>query len=113
MTEPQYDEADLITRSINAFGVQSQFRQFHEEVGELMVAISHYKRGRCSLEDVAVEMVDVLQMIEAVRCVFGIDDEMYNRIKDQQWLKLKSQIEHIEMKKTVNAAYGAGIPGHP
>lgn len=95
MTE-KYDETDLIIRSIKTFGTGSQFRQFHEEVGELMVAISHYKRGRCTLEDVAVEMVDVLQMIEAVRRVFGIDDDMYNRIKDQQWLKLKRQIEERE-----------------
>ena len=101
MTE-KYDENDLIIRSIKAFGTGSQFRQFHEEVGELMVAISHYKRGRCTLEDVAVEMVDVLQMIEAVRHVFGIDDDMYNRIKDQQWLKLRSQIEKIERMEQLN-----------
>lgn len=100
ISKEQYED-DLIVRSVKAFGIQSQFRQFHEEVGELMVAISHYMRGRCSLEDVAVEMVDVLQMIEAIRHVFGIDDAMYNRIKDQQWLKLQTQIEHVEMKKTI------------
>jgi NTP pyrophosphatase (non-canonical NTP hydrolase) len=111
MTE-KYDEKDLIIRSIKAFGVDSQFRQFHEEIGELMVAISHLKRGRCTLEDLTVEIVDVLQMIDALKYVFGVDDDMFNRIKDQQWLKLQSQIEKIEMKKTINAAYGAGIPGH-
>ncbi|MFA5403938.1 MAG: hypothetical protein WC358_03285 [Ignavibacteria bacterium] len=100
----QYDEKNLIFRSVKAFGVENQFNQFHEEIGELMVAINHYRRGRCSLEDIAVEMVDVLQMIEALRNVYGIDDEMFNRIKDQQWLKLESQIEKIENMERFNEA---------
>lgn len=89
----QYDKQELIEQSIKVFGVQAQFRQFHEEMGELMVAVSHYDRGRCTLEDVMVEMADVLQMIEALRKVFRISDEEFEKIQTQQWLKLKGQIE--------------------
>lgn len=92
----QIDKQDLIEKSIKVFGLSSQFRQFHEEMGELLVAVSHYDRGRCTLEDVAIEMADVLQMIDALRAVYGIPDDYFENIQKRQWLKLKSQIEARE-----------------
>lgn len=89
----------LIAESIKVFGVEGQFRQFHEEVGELMVAISHYRRKRCDREELMVEMADVLQMIDALRAVFNIDEEAFKLIQDQQWKKLKKQIKDTKSKK--------------
>lgn len=92
----QYDKNDLIERSVRVFGIPGQFRQFHEEMGELLVAVSHLERKRCTLHDVAVEMADVLQMITALRALFGISDEEFEKVQDEQWLKLKRQIEERE-----------------
>jgi NTP pyrophosphatase (non-canonical NTP hydrolase) len=93
------DKAALIKRAIAVYGVQSQFRQFHEEVGELMVAISHYQRKRCSLDDVIVEISDVLQMIEAIKVLFNIDENRLNEIDIQQWTKLQTQMDELERKR--------------
>lgn len=93
------DKAGLIQRSLNVYGTQSQFRQFHEEVGELMVAISHYQRGRCSLDDVIVEISDVLQMIEAIKAVFKVDEARMIEIDIQQWKKLETQMDLLTSKK--------------
>ncbi|MHA1288450.1 MAG: hypothetical protein ACTSPB_13685 [Candidatus Thorarchaeota archaeon] len=44
---------------IDEFGEDGIIMSFFEEVGELMTAISHRKRGRISVNDVISEIVDV------------------------------------------------------
>ena len=92
----KFEKLALVHRSISVYGKESQFRQFHEEVGELIVAISHYQRGRCSLDDVIVEIADVLQMIEAIKVLFKIDNDRLNEIDIQQWKKLETQLNIIK-----------------
>ena len=87
------DKKDLMLLSIKTFGEQSQFDQLHEEVGELMVALNHYKRGRVNLTKVIEEIVDVEQCLDTIKTLLQIDPEEYNTIENQQWNKMKKQIE--------------------
>lgn len=87
------DKKDLMALSIKTFGEQSQFDQLHEEVGELMVALNHYKRGRVNLTKVIEEIVDVEQCLDTIKTLLQIDPEEYNTIENQQWNKMKKQIE--------------------
>ena len=65
-------------------GLQSQFDQLHEEVGELIVAINHLKRRRCSLKKVAGEIADVRLMLNAIQVLLKIDDKDYEKIEKRQ-----------------------------
>jgi len=92
----QINKKQLIEDAICTFGVARQYQQFYEEMGELMVAVSHYRRGKCSIEDLMVEIADVRQMITAIEHLFRIDTERQQEIEDRQWMKLKEQIEAYE-----------------
>lgn len=87
------EQKQLIQKSHLFWGSQSQFDQLHEELGELIVALNHYKRNRCSLKDVAIEMADVRLMLDAIQVVLGIDENEYAAIEEGQWAKWKSQLE--------------------
>lgn len=84
---------DLILKAISYYGIQSQYDQFHEEVGELMTKLNHFKRNRCSLEDVIEEIVDVEQMLNAIKLLHNIPEDLYQIIEDQKYNKLKQQME--------------------
>ena len=91
------EQQEVIIKSINLLGLQGQVDQFHEEVGELLTAINHYKRGRNTIEDLIVEIVDVNMMLKALRTAYMIKDEDYDKINIQQWDKFKNQIDKIEI----------------
>lgn len=97
------DKKQLIEDAIQTFGVARQYQQFYEEMGELMVAVSHFRRNKCTIEDLMVEIADVRQMIMAIEHLFRIDPIKQQEIEDQQWNKLKEQIENHE--KTENEDY--------
>lgn len=95
-TEPKMtdeDKKDLMLLSIKTFGEQSQIDQLHEEIGELMVALNHYKRGRVNLTKVIEEIVDVEQCLDTIKTLLQINPEEYNAIENQQWNKMKKQIQ--------------------
>ena len=68
------DEKRLIEvakKAISIWGEDSQIRHLHEEVGELIVAINHFKRGRVSKEAVQEEIADVILMAYEMAVIFG------------------------------------------
>lgn len=89
----QEEHKKLINQSLLFWGRQAQFDQLHEELGELIAALNHYKRNRCELKDVAIEIADVLLMLDAIQIVLGIDENEYAAIEESQWAKWKSQLE--------------------
>jgi NTP pyrophosphatase (non-canonical NTP hydrolase) len=56
-------------RAISKYGFVSQERQCQEECGELIVAISHYLRGRIGVYELAKEVADVMIMAEQMRLI--------------------------------------------
>ena len=87
------EKKELIRRAVIAQGMEKQLQHFHEEIGELLTSISHYKRGRCTKAQLIIELVDARMMIDAIEEAFQITPEEYAPIENQQWRKFESQME--------------------
>ena len=97
------EQKSLILKSAETWGLQSQFDQLHEELGELIVAINHLKRNRCSLKDVAIEIADVRLMLNAIQVLLKIDEKEYEAIEQGQWKKWERQLKNSpEYRKETN-----------
>lgn len=84
----------LLHRAIKTFGHQNQIEIAKEELAELIVALSHNRRDRCSNDQVASEIADVLIMCEQLKIMFGTD-----RVQiaiDEKLERLKGRIEDQE-----------------
>ena len=64
------DEYDVYIKAIDQWGEAGVISSYHEEVGELMTALSHFIRGRIPIEGVIEEIVDVKIAIEMMRVLF-------------------------------------------
>ena len=80
---------DFLFRMGSFFGTDKNINQMCEECAELMVALNHFRRGKATVDDVALEIADVIMMAEELRLMFGPD------LVDQ---KLKSQVEVVEKR---------------
>lgn len=72
------------TTAWEKWGAESQICMLHEEMAELVVAISRWGRGRAGLLPVAEEIADVAVMLEQIS--FGLD--VLGEVKAQHALKL-------------------------
>ena len=72
------------------FGAHNQEHMLIEEMGELAAALNHYHRGRCSKEDVQLEIADVFIMIKQMRILYGKDgvDKMIKMKLDRLQVRL-------------------------
>jgi hypothetical protein len=70
----------ILKASINKFGAESQVMILFEEMGELMQAISKYKRNPCAetLQNVIDEMADVTAMLQKNLLVFDPNDVLFD-----------------------------------
>ena len=71
----------LVLKARQTYGDEGQIDQFHEEIGELMVAVSHYKRGRIQKEEVLKEIADVEQLIMTLVIMLGLTPEEYEEVQ--------------------------------
>ena len=68
------EEAKSILRAaIVKYGISHQFDMAHEEMGELIVALHHLKRGKATADDVITEIADVTIMIYQLAEMFGVE----------------------------------------
>ena len=61
----------ILDAAIARYGERNQIDQAIEELNELAVALSHYRRGRAPLEEVAEEIADVQICLEQMAEAFG------------------------------------------
>ena len=73
----------LLSRAVEIYGVAPQLDQLQEEVCELAVSLSHYRRGRCDESEVLAEIGDVCLMLEQARLIFG-DDKINAACKESE-----------------------------
>ena len=62
---------ETIELALEKYGAHHQEHMLVEEMGELTTALNHYHRGRCSIDDVRLEIADVFIMIKQMRCLYG------------------------------------------
>ena len=67
--QPQYTDA------LKLWGEDFQKSMFHEEIGEVLTAISHEKRGRCGKPAVLEELADLQIMLNQMVILYGTDEE--------------------------------------
>ena len=93
------------------FGYDAQIELAIEEMGELLVAINHHKRGRCSVEAVREEIADVKIEMDQLAMIYGeegvsefekkklerLKKRIVIRLQESLWTKKKEQ-EHEEEK---------------
>ena len=95
---------EICKLAVDTYGKESQINQAFEEMGELMVAINHWRRGRATKADIFSEIADVIIMCEQLCYVVDGTDECVNICSDIIDQKLKRQEkrleEHIECTNT-------------
>lgn len=85
----------LYRRAIAAWGTAAQLDMLHEEVGELLTAIGHLKRGRATVADVAGEIADVRIMLEQLTVILDCAAVVDERI-DYKLGRLEDRVEAAE-----------------
>lgn len=76
-------------KAIDLWGEESQVKQAVEELSELVVAINHNERGRCTYRSVLEEVADVEILIEQMKSIFIDSREEYNfTFKDSKLLTM-------------------------
>ena len=82
LTDPwdPYIDRSIFHRIIAKFGVENQISMIIEECSELILAISHYHRGRVSSEAIIEEIVDVTIMLEQARLIYDPENTIFGKI---------------------------------
>lgn len=61
---------DIYEQAVETFGVDHQLWVFVGEVAELLDDVADYKRGRCTVDDIAEEIADVEIMLEQLKVIY-------------------------------------------
>ena len=78
---------------IKTFGGQFNINQCQEECAELIMALNHFRRGRCSKKDVLAEIADVRIMTEFMLEMFDGDNgyKTYKEIERKKIIRLMTR----------------------
>lgn len=99
MNQLCYGERQTVYRdALKVFGQQTQEVVATEELSEVIKEICKMKRGQGSRGAMAEEIADATIMLEQLRLIYGINDEVC-AFMDQKIVRLKKNIE----KAAVNA----------
>jgi NTP pyrophosphatase (non-canonical NTP hydrolase) len=75
---------EVAKQAVELFGAKEQTLIAIEEMGELIVALNHYRRNRCESHTVIFEIADVLLSLESLK-------EIYGRFLVEEAFKMKSE----------------------
>ena len=92
-------DRQIIAKSIEHYGTDTQTTVCMEECAELIQAISKEKRGAHDALHLAEEIADVLICIAILKQVYGVNEK---RIDDWIYTKQKRIIERIEKESGRN-----------
>ena len=82
---------ELYQKALSKWGEEAQLNMVYEEVGELLIAMSRFKRGRTSHYDVMTELADVSIMVEQIATLMNYED--FEKEKDYKLTRLKERLE--------------------
>lgn len=89
--------------AVDIYGKESQINQTFEELGELIVALNHWKRGRATKADVFSEIADVIIMCDQLCYILDGTEEgvrICSDIIDQKLKRLKDNLETANTHKS-------------
>jgi NTP pyrophosphatase (non-canonical NTP hydrolase) len=86
----QDEERQILKEAVDTFGIENQLAMLQEECAELIVAISHYKRGRSGSKTyLSEEIADVHIMMNQIILATPLAVEFF---KEQKLQRLKERI---------------------
>lgn len=85
---------DIYKRAISTWGTDVQRLIFVEEASEALVAMSHFRRGKCSLDDVIGEFADLQIMLHQMVEMYGKDK--FETIFAQKLYALKNKLDRLD-----------------
>lgn len=65
--------ASVGRHALETFGEETQINVAIEELAELVVALQHYRRGKCDARDVRMEIADVEIVVDQLKQIFDRD----------------------------------------
>ena len=74
------EDRKLLEDIIGKFGNEEQISIFIEECGEALTAISHFRRGRISIELVIEELVDLFITLNQMRIIYDPTGKEFDKI---------------------------------
>lgn len=87
---------EICKMAVDTYGKESQVNQAFEEMGELITAINHFRRGRVSKAEVLSEIADVFIMCEQLCYIIEGTEDGVQMCKDIIAEKLIRQEKRIE-----------------
>lgn len=93
---------EVYKKAVDTWGVESQMNMMIEEIGELLQAISKYRRAynksdevkRAAYDHLCEEIADVENMINQFRYIF--DSSLIDKYKEEKLKRLLGIINKIE-----------------
>lgn len=91
----EYERQNILSNALMLFGYDKQIELAIEEMGELLVAINHHKRGRCSVEAVREEIADVKIAMDQLAMIYG--EEGVSEFEKKKLERLNERIiKHLQ-----------------
>lgn len=81
-----------IVRLLDHYGIDNQINQTIEELSELIQALTKYKRGLYTIDNISEEIADVEIMIKQIKLALSIDQEDVESIMIR---KIERQLKRI------------------
>lgn len=82
---------ELYQKALSKWGEEAQINMVYEEIGELLTALSRFKRGRANHNDIMTELADVSIMVEQIATLMNYED--FETEKDYKLTRLKQRLE--------------------
>ena len=83
---------DILQKALDRWGKELQVNLAIEEMGELIVALNHFRRGRVGIEAVCEEIADVAIAMEQLTMICGPDK--VDRFYSEKLARLKVRLEN-------------------
>lgn len=96
MNKISYEERKAVyEKALQTWGAQAQIMMAIEEMSELTKELCKHGRGRFNVEDIADEIADVTIMMEQLRLIFGVNDDVCAHM-DYKVLRLQSRLGGVQ-----------------
>ena len=92
----------ILSKAISEWGIEAQTNLAIEEMGELIVAINHHRRGRVGMDAVQEEIADVMIAMKQLAMIYGESGVEIFSEKKMQRLEQRLTIHEAKYKENQN-----------
>lgn len=85
----------VVDKAIEKYGAEAQLNVLFEEMAELQNAICKHKRGRATVEEIAEEIADLINMLVQTIMIFDCED-LYKKYRYEKIKRLEKRLNKNE-----------------